>query len=77
MSTYFAKNNIRVNSLSPAGIYNKDLPDDFVDRLTNLIPMGRMANIDEYMGTIVFLCSDASSYMTGANLIIDGGRTVW
>jgi len=77
MSTYFAKKNIRVNSLSPAGIYNENLPDDFVDRLTNLIPMGRMANINEYMGSIVFLCSDASSYMTGTNLIIDGGRTTW
>jgi len=77
MSTYFADKNIRINCLSPAGVYNSELPNDFVDKLTSLIPMGRMANIDEYMGAIVFLCSDASAYMTGANLIIDGGRTVW
>tara|TARA_R110000824_G_scaffold347711_1_gene534448 strand:- start:2632 stop:3450 length:819 start_codon:yes stop_codon:yes gene_type:complete len=77
MSTYFADKNIRVNSLSPAGIYNPSLPDEFVDKLTSLIPMGRMADIDDYKGAIVFLCSDASSYMTGANIIIDGGRSVW
>ena len=77
MSTYFADKNIRVNSLSPAGIYNKSLPDDFVQRLTSLIPMGRMANSGEYEGAIVFLCSDASEYMTGANIIMDGGRSVW
>ena len=77
MSTYFADKNIRVNSLSPAGIYNKSLPDDFVQRLTSLIPMGRMANSGEYEGAIVFLCSDASKYMTGANIIMDGGRSVW
>jgi len=77
MSTYFANKNIRVNCLSPAGVYNSSLPDDFVDKLTSLIPMSRMANIDDYKGAIVFLCSDASSYMTGANLIIDGGRSIW
>ena len=77
MATYFASRNIRVNSLSPAGIYNSGLPDGFVNKLTSLIPMGRMANTGEYEGAIVFLCSDASAYMTGANLIIDGGRTVW
>ena len=77
MSTYFADKNIRVNSLSPAGIYNPSLPDDFVSKLTSLIPMGRMADTGEYTGAIVFLCSDASKYMTGANLVMDGGRSVW
>jgi len=76
LATYFADRNIRVNSLCPAGVY-VDQPDDFVERLANLIPMGRMAHVDEYKGAIIFLCSDASSYMTGANIIIDGGRTVW
>lgn len=77
LATYFADRNIRVNCLSPAGIYSPELPDDFVDKLTSLIPMGRMASHDEYGGAIVFLCSGASKYMTGANLVIDGGRTIW
>ena len=77
MATYFADKNINVNCLSPAGIYSDALPEDFVEKLTSLIPMGRMAKVDEYKGAIVFLCSDASSYMTGHNLVMDGGRTVW
>jgi len=76
LAVYFAKNNIRVNSLSPTGVYN-DHPEEFVSKLSNIIPMGRMADIDEYKGAIVFLCSDASTYMTGENLVIDGGKTVW
>ena len=76
LATYFADRNIRVNSISPGGVY-VDQPDEFVNKLTNLIPMGRMANVDEYKGAIVFLCSDASSYMTGENVVIDGGKTVW
>ena len=76
LSTYFADKNIRVNSISPGGVYTNQ-SDDFVDRLSKLIPMGRMANKDEYKGAIVFMCSDASSYMNGHNLILDGGRTVW
>ena len=76
LATYFADKNIRVNSISPGGVYTNQ-PEDFVERLSNLIPMNRMANVDEYKGSIVFLCSDASSYMTGHNLIVDGGRSVW
>lgn len=76
LATYFAKKNIRVNCLSPGGVF-VDHPEKFVSKLSNLIPMGRMAHADEYKGAIIFLCSDASSYMTGANVIIDGGRTVW
>ena len=76
LGVYFAQRGIRVNSLSPTAVYN-DHPEDFVKKLTNLIPMGRMSDIDEYKGAIVFLCSDASSYMTGENVVIDGGKSVW
>lgn len=76
LAAYFANKNIRVNSISPSGVFNNH-PEEFVKKLSNLIPMGRMANIDEYKGAIVFLCSDASSYMTGENIIIDGGKTIW
>lgn len=76
MATYWADRNVRVNSLAPGGVYAGQ-PDDFVERLTNLIPMGRMAETDEYKGAVLFLISEASSYMTGANLSVDGGRTCW
>jgi NAD(P)-dependent dehydrogenase (short-subunit alcohol dehydrogenase family) len=76
LSTYFADKGIRVNSISPGGVYTNQSME-FVNNLSKLIPMGRMAHKDEYKGAIVFLCSDASSYMTGHNLIIDGGRSVW
>ena len=76
LATYWAEQRVRVNALVPGGVYAGQ-PDDFVERLTNLIPMGRMANKDEYRSALVFLCSDASSYMTGSNLIVDGGRTCW
>lgn len=76
LATYWADRGIRVNALSPAGVYDDHDPA-FVARLANLIPLGRMAHKDEYKGAIIFLCSDASSFMTGANLIVDGGRTSW
>ncbi len=76
LATYWADQGIRVNALSPGGVYTGQ-EESFVKRLADLIPMGRMAQDDEYQAAVVFLVSDASSYMTGANLIIDGGRTVW
>ena len=76
LATYWADKGIRVNCLSPAGVYDGQ-PPEFVKRLSNLIPMGRMAQPDEYKAAVVFLVSDASSFMTGANVIIDGGRTCW
>ncbi|MDP9049911.1 MAG: SDR family oxidoreductase [Acidobacteriota bacterium] len=75
LSTYWTAHNIRVNAISPGGVAAGQ-PDEFTAKLHQLIPMGRMANKDEYQGAILFLCSDASSYMTGQNLIVDGGRTV-
>ena len=75
LSTYWTANSIRVNAISPGGVFNGQ-PTEFTDKLHALIPMARMANKDEYQGAVLFLCSDASSYMTGQNLIVDGGRTV-
>ena len=76
MAVKLAPRGVRVNAISPGGVEDNQ-PEDFVQRLTNLIPMGRMARQDEYQGAILFLVSDASSYMTGHNLIMDGGRTAW
>ncbi len=76
LATYWALSGVRANCISPGGVENAQ-PEDFIAKLTNLIPLGRMARIDEYQGAIIFLCSDASSYMTGSNLVIEGGRTCW
>jgi len=76
LATYWADKGIRVNCLCPGGVYEKQ-EKFFLKKINNLIPMGRMANPDEYKGAIQFLASDASSYMNGATMVIDGGRTVW
>ena len=76
LATYWADAGVRVNAISPGGVFNGQ-PETFVRRLANLIPLGRMAQLGEYQGAILFLCSDASSYMTGTNLVIDGGRSCW
>jgi NAD(P)-dependent dehydrogenase (short-subunit alcohol dehydrogenase family) len=74
LATYWTSSNIRVNAISPGGVFNGQ-PEVFLSKLNQLIPMGRMAQRDEYQGAILFLCSDASSYMTGTNLVVDGGRS--
>lgn len=76
LATYWAMNGVRANALSPGGVYANQ-PDEFVSNISNLIPMGRMAKLEEYRSAVQFLCSDASSYMTGQNIILDGGRSVW
>jgi NAD(P)-dependent dehydrogenase (short-subunit alcohol dehydrogenase family) len=76
LATYWPDKGVRANAISPGGVFNGQ-GDEFVTRLSALIPMGRMATSDEYRAAIQFLCSDASSYMNGQNVVMDGGRSVW
>jgi NAD(P)-dependent dehydrogenase (short-subunit alcohol dehydrogenase family) len=76
LATYWADKDVRCNALSPGGVYTGQA-DEFVQRLTSLIPMGRMATRDEYRAAVQFLCSDASAYLNGQNIVMDGGRCVW
>lgn len=74
LAVYWAKNNVRVNTLIIAGVFNNQ-DKGFLNLYNNRIPIGRMANYDEYNGALVFLASNASKYMTGSELKIDGGWT--
>ncbi len=76
LATYWSNQGVRCNALSPGGVFNGQ-DEVFVERLTSLIPLNRMASLDEYRSTIQYLCSDASSYMNGQNIVVDGGRSVW
>jgi len=76
LATYWAKKGIRVNCISPAGVYKKH-DKKFVEQLSQRIPLGRMAKSHELNGAIIYLCSNASSFVTGHNLVVDGGRTIW
>lgn len=76
LATYWASQGVRCNALAPGGVFNNH-PDSFVEKLAERIPMGRMAHLSEYQAALLFLVSDASSYMNGATLTLDGGRSIW
>jgi len=77
LSTYWAHKNVRCNALCPGGIKNDELTDKFLTDMHQRIPLGRMAHVDDYKSAIVFIASDASSYLNGAIISMDGGRSVW
>ena len=75
-STYWNNNNVRCNAMCPGGVINNQ-SKDFLEKVSHRIPMGRLAYADEYQGTLIWLLSDASSYLNGAIIPVDGGRTAW
>lgn len=76
LATYWADKGIRVNTLCPASLYNGQ-DEEFVSNISKLVPMGRMSRPDEYVCTILYMISDAATYVTGSTVVIDGGRTIW
>lgn len=75
LAVYWGDKGIRVNTLCPASLQNGQ-DEEFVSKLSNLVPMGRMSRPDEYVCTILYMISDAATYMTGATVVLDGGRTI-
>jgi NAD(P)-dependent dehydrogenase (short-subunit alcohol dehydrogenase family) len=76
LSTYWAERNVRCNALCPGGVENGQ-PEEFLNEVSSRIPMNRLAQANEYQGTILWMLSDASSYLNGAIIPVDGGRTAW
>jgi NAD(P)-dependent dehydrogenase (short-subunit alcohol dehydrogenase family) len=76
LATYWAKKNVRVNTVSPSGIFNNQDPE-FLAEYTKRIPIGRMAKPEEISEAVLFLASDGASYVTGSNMVVDGGWTAW
>jgi NAD(P)-dependent dehydrogenase (short-subunit alcohol dehydrogenase family) len=76
LATYWTSQNIRCNALCPGGVENSQ-PEDFLQKISTRIPMGRLARKDEYQGTLLWMLSDASSYLNGAIIPVDGGRSAW